>query len=278
MNCNTKGRLKIILRIHDIVDFNFQLRYNKERVKKAIQQEGDKNMWTRIDLKMRAKQAFQRNYWQAVVVALVMMIITSVFTWTNTHNLRDRYGYYGDGLFGGYSLILAAFAGFIAILGVGIIILNIFAGNVLMVGGHRFFIQNQTGPVTASELIYGFKSGNYGNIVLVMFLRDLYTFLWTLLFIIPGIIKYYEYLMVPYILAENPGMPREEAFLISKKMMMGQKLDAFVLSLSFIGWRILEALTLGIVGIFYVEPYSQATFAELYAFNRELAYRNGYIR
>ena len=84
--------------------------------------------------------------------------------------------------------------------------------------------------------------------------------------------------MVPYILAENPGMDHKEAFLISKKMMMGQKWNVFVLDLSFIGWRILEAITFGIVGVFYVEPYYQATMAELYAANRAIAYQNGYIR
>ena len=111
-----------------------------------------------------------------------------------------------------------------------------------------------------------------------MFLRDLFTALWSLLFIVPGIIKHYEYLMVPYIIAENPGMPREEAFLISNKMMMGQKWEAFVLDLSFIGWGILTVMTGGIVGVFYAEPYRQATFAELYSFNRAMAYQNGYIR
>ena len=73
-------------------------------------------------------------------------------------------------------------------------------------------------------------------------------------------------------------MPREEAFLISKKMMMGQKWEAFVLELSFVGWIILSVITCGIVGVFYVEPYRQATFAELYSYNRAVAYQNGYIR
>ena len=84
--------------------------------------------------------------------------------------------------------------------------------------------------------------------------------------------------MVPYIIAENPAMSREEAFLISKKMMMGQKWEAFVLDLSFLGWRILEIATFGILGVFYVEPYIEATFSELYTFNRAMAYQNGYIR
>ena len=85
-------------------------------------------------------------------------------------------------------------------------------------------------------ILDGFRSGHYGNIVLTMFLRDLYIVLWTLLFIVPGIVKSYEYMMVPYILAENPGMDQKEVFQISREMMNGQKWNAFVLDLSFIGW------------------------------------------
>ena len=94
----------------------------------------------------------------------------------------------------------------------------------------------------------------------------------------PGIVKSYEYRMVPYILAENPGMNRSEAFAISKQMMNGQKWDVFVLDLSFIGWHLLSGITLGIVGIFWVNPYVQATNAELYTRNREIAYQKGFIR
>ena len=109
------------------------------------------------------------------------------------------------------------------------------------------------------------------NIVLTLFLRNLYTVLWTFLFIVPGIIKSYEYRMIPYILAENPDMDRREAFQLSKDMMQGEKWNAFVLDLSFIGWQILSGITLGIVGIFWTNPYVYATNAELYL---ELKLRN----
>ena len=84
--------------------------------------------------------------------------------------------------------------------------------------------------------------------------------------------------MIPYILAENPRISRKRAFEISKNMMDGEKWNAFVLDLSFIGWILLSAITCGIVGIFYVNPYREATFAELYAFNKAKAYEEGYIR
>ena len=97
-----------------------------------------------------------------------------------------------------------------------------------------------------------------------MFFRGLYTFLWSLLFIIPGIIKSYEYRMIPYLLAENPEMDMEEAFSLTRQMMTGDKANTFILDLSFIGWNLLSALTLGILSIFYVNPYQHLTNAQLY--------------
>ena len=84
--------------------------------------------------------------------------------------------------------------------------------------------------------------------------------------------------MIPYILAENPTMPREEAFQISRRMMMGQKMDVFVLDLSFIGWFILEKISFGLAGLFFVRPYYETVFAELYEANKQKAYREKYIR
>ena len=84
--------------------------------------------------------------------------------------------------------------------------------------------------------------------------------------------------MVPYILAENPGMDRREAFAISKRMMDGEKWNTFVLGLSFFGWIVIDLFTCGILGLFFVSPYVHATFAELYAYNKVKAYNEGYIR
>ena len=127
------------------------------------------------------------------------------------------------------------------------------------------------------SLIFIYKSGQLKNTIFTMFMKGLFQFLWSLLFVIPGIIKAYEYRMIPYILSENPEISRERVFEISKKMMMGNKWNTFVLDLSFLGWEILSGLTIGILGIFYVNPYVQSTNAELYAYLREDALRNGYV-
>jgi len=87
---------------------------------------------------------------------------------------------------------------------------------------------------------------------------------WSLLFIIPGIVKSYSYRMVPYILAENDEISGKEAIELSMQMMNGHKWNTFVLDLSFLGWQILSAFTLGILSVFYVAPYIHATDAELY--------------
>ena len=97
----------------------------------------------------------------------------------------------------------------------------------------------------------------------VNFLVGLFTFLWSLLFIIPGIIKGYSYSMSTYILAENKGKPALECINESKAMTEGHKMDLFVLGLSFIGWGLLCAVTLGIASI-WVLPYMQATYANAY--------------
>ena len=109
----------------------------------------------------------------------------------------------------------------------------------------------------------------------IQFMKNLFIFLWSLLFIIPGIIKTLAYFAVPFILAENPDMPYKRALQLSKDMTMGHKGDIFVMGLSFIGWTILTALTAGIVGAFHYFPYLYATEAEAYAFLREEALMKG---
>ena len=143
------------------------------------------------------------------------------------------------------------------------IALSIFVMNPLVVGCRRWFTKNRTQKPEMEEIVYIFKNG-YKNTVLTMFLKNLFVFLWSLLLVIPGIVKSYEYRMIPYLLAENPHMDYKEAFQISKNLMNGNKWNAFVLDLSFIGWKILAVFTFGILNIFYVSPYIALTETELY--------------
>ncbi len=97
----------------------------------------------------------------------------------------------------------------------------------------------------------------------LLFLTALYTFLWSLLFYIPGIIKAISYSMAPYILMDNPGITVGEAIDESKRITKGHKWELFVLGLSFIGWGLVIVVTFGIAAI-WVVPYMQATFANAY--------------
>lgn len=104
---------------------------------------------------------------------------------------------------------------------------------------------------------------SFGKALWLQILITIFTFLWTLLLIIPGIIKSLSYSMAFYILAENPNMTAREALNESKHLMDGHKMDYFILQISFIWWYILAGLTLGIAYI-YVCPYISATDANFY--------------
>ena len=158
--------------------------------------------------------------------------------------------------------ILAIVVGAIAVIGIVASLLRLLVFNPIEIGCRGFFTRNTEAPAEIGEVKSGFSP--YGRNVLAMLLRDLFLCLWTLLFIVPGLIKYYSYRMVPYILADDPEIGAMEAINRSRSMMNGNKWKAFVLDLSFLGWDLLSVVTLGLVGIFYVNPYKYSTGAELY--------------
>lgn len=110
-------------------------------------------------------------------------------------------------------------------------------------------------------LFQGFQS--FGKSIWLTILVAVFTFLWTLLLYIPGIIKGLSYSMAFYVLADNPEMTAREALRESKEIMHGHKWELFVLQLSFILWMILGLFTLGFAYI-YVIPYMSATVANFY--------------
>lgn len=221
--------------------------------------------------------AFKKNYVSAVVVALLMGIFGTVSGESSARRVSENSDIYSGNLFN-VGMITGLLAGIATVVILIVLVAKVFVGNLLKMGGYRFFILNQTAQPGIGTLLDGFRSGHYVNIVLTMFLRDLFTTLWSLLLVVPGIVKHYEYLMVPYIIAENPAMDYKEAFQISKQMMDEEKMEAFIMDLSFLGWYLLSAVTCGLLAIFYVNPYVQASFAEMYTFNKQKAYQEGYIR
>lgn len=153
---------------------------------------------------------------------------------------------------------------------------TIFIADPLIVGGKRYFLKAREGTNTKiGEMKVVFQKGNWINVAIIMFLRNIYNALWYLT-IIGGVIKTYEYRMIPYILAENPKAKRKEAFKLSKQMMKGNKWKTFILDMSFFGWNFLSVLTGGLLSIFYVNPYNAATIAELYSTLRKDALKEKY--
>jgi len=247
-------------------------------------------MWTRKELKTRGKKAFLFNYWKTVLVSFILLVLVSgaagsvsgVGGGRNSKNeiqtsieSNDAQSEAGTALEQaqlsmGFDIpkeaapIIAVIGGLAGIVIIAVVLaVSAFLINPIEVGCKRFFLKNLNQKASVSEITYAFDN-NYLNIVKTTLLRDIYTLLWGLLFIIPGIIKSYEYRLIPYLLADNPEMTKDEAFARSKELMKGQKWRTFVLDLSFLGWDILSLFTARILEMLYVGPYKNMTEAALY--------------
>ena len=261
-------------------------------------------MWTTSRLKQEAKGALSKfGYWLPFLVSAAATLIVGLLAGGGS-SLTGLFGYGGTS----YTAILngdpsqleelademeAALERFFndplvaittAVLTVLIVLLSLclsfawksFVVHPIRVGENRFYMEHRGFETKFSRLFYTFGSGHYLNCAKTMFFYELKIFLWSLLFIIPGIIKSYEYCMVPYILAENPRISTDRAFELSKKMTDGEKWHIFCLQLSFIGWYLLAAIACCGLGNYFLMPYVNATHAELYQVMREKAHGLGF--
>lgn len=247
--------------------------------------------WNRIELKEDSKSLLRLNYWPFVLVAFIHAVVagSSAGKGSATTASKNLENLYGDGYYGydSYTMIREIVSAILPFLGMALvtmfgmwvlmIVLNIFVLHPIEVGCKRYMILARSVKPEFQEMAFVFKNC-YGNVVKTMFLKNLYIVLWTLLFIIPGFVKLYEYRMIPYLMAEYPDMASDEAFRISREMMMGNKWETFVLDLSFFGWNILSALTLGLTGIFYSGPYQILTNAALYLTLKKTHPSFGYVQ
>lgn len=229
-------------------------------------------MWTRKLLKDNALVAFRRNYWSCVAVSLIVAVLCGTLSEFQMDVDFEEMMYHSP--FVGFyaSRIFTFIASVIVIVALCV---QILVTNVIKVGGCRYYMENREHKTSVAQVFYGFCDGRYGNNIWIMFLKEVYIFAWSLLFVIPGIVKSYSYMMIPYILAENPDISRERAFQISNQMMDGHKMEAFTLDLSFIGWNLLSLISFGIGGIFYVNPYIDATHTEFYTAIKSEAFEKG---
>ncbi len=273
-------------------------------------------MWTRSELKTKAKASLKLNYWKTVLIALLVMTIgggalgsaggsassqrvrpayeaeqgTQYLSEDDLEALTDELEMdddidaspqelvgqieelMGEGevpesdrqaLVTLGAVALGAFGVLFVVLLATALVLAVFVVNPLLVGAARFFTRNLNQPAEVKEVAYGFDH-NYREVVRTMLWRDIHILLWGLLLVVPGVIKAYQYAMVPYLLADDPTMTKDRALSESRRMMDGNKWRAFVLDLSFLGWQLLSILTLGVLSVFYVAPYKRMTSAALY--------------
>ena len=253
-------------------------------------------MWDRKELKAKGKAAYAANRVTCIIAALLLMISTGAAgggasagsSWNNvqknmnnnsnyTLDIDDSFDSYDDSVdlgldepsSGSGLLAPAIIAVILVVVVIAIAIgvsLGVFLLNPLQVGLQKFFIDNATDHTTGlhRENIGVAFNENYMKVVGSMFTTGLFTALWCLLLLIPGIYKAYCWRLVPYIISENPTITGTEAREQSAMMMNGSKWASFVLDLSFLGWKILGAFTLGILNIVFTNPYQAATNAELY--------------
>lgn len=149
-----------------------------------------------------------------------------------------------------------------------------FVKNALWLTTKRQFVVGQTyEKITARSYLFLFGKKAFFRACFTFIIKDILVLLWSLT-IVGGIIKHFSYFMTSYILAENPRLNSKQAITLSRKMMNGHKWELFVLCLTFVGWEILNILTSGLLGLFFLNPYLEATYAQFYLKLRKQAIDN----
>lgn len=164
-----------------------------------------------------------------------------------------------------------------AVISAVIILFEILFLSILKVGGTRYFVKSQTEEVKFTEIFFSFRGENktYLHLAFVSVYKTVTVFLWGLLFIIPGIIKAYDYAAFHYVLALRPHISAKDALRLSKTMMRGNRLKFILLELSFIGWDIIEFVSFGILKHLFITPYKLITYDEFFTEIKNKGIENG---
>ena len=215
-------------------------------------------------MKARGKQALKSNYWASVVVALLLRIF--VVGSSVSVSQKEEVQQVGQSINMTPEQAIAVLVAVMAVIGfvfVVSLLIKIFFLNPLEVGCYRFFRKNVDGqPANVGTIGEGFNG--FGHTFITLLLRDVLLVLWSMLFLIPGIIKAYSYRMVPYIIKDNPELSATEVITRSREMMDGNKGRAFLMDLSFIGWFLLSLVTLCLSEVFWSGPYYENAKAAFY--------------
>ena len=232
------------------------------------------------DFRYIAREALRGKWGIAVIAGLIASLLgglgsdgPEVKLNIDMAGANVSFAYAGQTIFstnGGLNDYLGAFlagsAIFIALVAIVMAVVYFVLGSVVEVGYARFNLELVDRAEAKIESLFTYFY-NWKTTAAARFLQSLYTLLWSLLFIIPGIIATYSYAMTGYILAEHPELTASEAIAKSKEIMDGNRFRLFCLQISFIGWAILCTFTFGI-GNLWLTPYKQAATA---AFYREIS-------
>lgn len=223
-------------------------------------------MLTSKELRVKAWNSLKGKYWRAFLVVLVMSLLASggISLQTSSQTLTDALNLVDPSEMDAEMELGAAVVGTIAAVmaAVGMAI-SLFVGNAADVGLAHYFVRNVETKPSFADAFYGFKVKYFRNIGTLL-LVGIKLALWSLLLVVPGIIKSFEYAIIPYILADDAEITSREAFRKAKEMMMGNKWRLFKLNFSFFGWFVLCVVTCG-VGTPFLLPYVSAANAEFYA-------------
>lgn len=154
------------------------------------------------------------------------------------------------------------------------VVFRAFIQNALWLTVRRQFVEAQNyDNITPRSYLFLFTRKSYFRACITFFIKEIYQVLWGIT-IVGGIIKFFSYSLVSYIVAENPTLNSKQAITLSRKMMYGHKWELFVLELSFLGWELLNLITAGLFGLLYLNPYIEATIAQFYIKVRKEAIDN----
>ena len=157
----------------------------------------------------------------------------------------------------------------------GIFIFWFLIQNTFPVVIRRVFLEGMIyDRVTPQRFVFLLRVKKWMKASWIMFVKYVWYLLWCLT-LVGIVVKHYSYFLVPYIAAENPDMTARQAVTLSRKMMKGHKWQCFVFELSFLGWEVLGALTMGIFNVLYTNPYKVAAFTRYYAELRAEAIEKG---
>lgn len=220
------------------------------------------------DYRERARLSLNGKWGMAVLVCFLGTLLGGITTGTPvavTYNMEDGMGLNIFGVDAGTQSIPAELMALLTIfLGIAAVVaaVKFVVGSAVELGICAYFSKLALGmdADVKDEFAY-FKY--IGKAILLRIVIWIFTFLWALLFLIPGIVAAYRYSMATYIMAEHPDMGVLESIEASKRMMDGNKWSLFCLEFSFIGWMFLSALTLGI-GDLFLTPYMQMAAAHFY--------------